>query len=205
MELWIFKSSLFHSQISDKSRTYYWKTFFQHRQYLGLWEYLISAPSYQWWEHLCIAVHASINHIKIDRVIISVFLNICSLYISEFHLSLYVVNKGISDVSSFCNGSIGWLTFRPRVMYFKLSVSKDPPLLIRLFRNLLPKGFCVMLAWLCEDKKSNIRTKLRFYLRFISIADKYELMKNIEEMYFEIEAYDLLIFSLFSIYTNYQF
>ena len=62
-----------------------------------------------------------------------------------------------------------------------------------------------MLAWLCEDKKSNIRTKLRFYLRFISIADKYELMKNIEEMYFEIEAYDLLIFSLFSIYTNYQF
>ena len=30
-------------------------------------------------------------------------------------------------------------------------------------------------------------------------------MKNIEEIYFEIEAYDLLIFSLFSIYANYQF
>ena len=127
------------------------------------------------------------------------------LCISDFHLSLYVVNKGISDVSSFCNGSIDWLTFRPRVMYFKLSVSKDPPLLIRLFRKLLPKGFCVMLAWLCEDKKSNIRRKLRFYFGFISIADKYELMKNIEEIYFEIEAYDFLIFSLFSIYANYQF
>ena len=62
-----------------------------------------------------------------------------------------------------------------------------------------------MLAWLCADKKSNIRRKLRFYFGFISIADKYELMKNIEEIYFEIEAYDLLIFSLFSTYTNYQF
>ena len=62
-----------------------------------------------------------------------------------------------------------------------------------------------MLAWLCEDKKSSIRRKLRFYFGFISIADKYELMKNIEEIYFEIEAYDLLIFSLFSIYANYQF
>ena len=30
-------------------------------------------------------------------------------------------------------------------------------------------------------------------------------MKNIEEIYFEIKAYDLLIFNLFSIYTNYQF